>query len=171
MMTRRLNLNKGHSTSDERGSAFQIVSVIVAGVCVASLLFFVFSLVRGTHISASFFDTHPKLTVFFKSETSDAETEKVAAEMRAKPYVQRVDVISKQQALQSYRESNKNEPLLLELVTADILPSSMEVWGNGFNSKESIEKDLKDKVEIDEVIVQPTFIESIQKSLLSIIKR
>ena len=33
----------------------------------------------------------------------------------------------KQEALEIYKEQNKEDPLLLDLVTADILPASLEV--------------------------------------------
>jgi len=38
-----------------------------------------------------------------------------------------IKYVSKEEALKIYKEQNKNDPLLLDLVTADILPSSLEV--------------------------------------------
>ena len=35
--------------------------------------------------------------------------------------------ISKTDALKLYQDQNKNDPLLLEMVTADILPPSLEI--------------------------------------------
>ena len=42
-------------------------------------------------------------------------------------HVAKVKVITKTEALSLYKQESKQDPLMLELVTADILPASIEV--------------------------------------------
>jgi cell division transport system permease protein len=74
-----------------------------------------------------FFESKPQITVFFtdKATADDAKAlEKILDETSK---VSSMKYVSKDDALAIYREQNKSDPLLLEMVTADILPASLEV--------------------------------------------
>jgi cell division transport system permease protein len=51
--------------------------------------------------------------------------------------------VSKKEALEKYREQNKNDPVLLELVTEDILPASLEISTTKIQDLPSIAGTLK----------------------------
>jgi len=62
--------------------------------------------------------------------------------------------VSKQEALKIYREQNKNDPLLLDLVTADILPSSLEISTVKIDDLVGVSETLKASPIVQEVIFQ-----------------
>ncbi len=74
-----------------------------------------------------FFESRPQVTAFFKDEAKSEEIEAVKEKLLATGKVSSVKFVSKEEALAIYREQNKSEPLLLEMVTANMLPASLEV--------------------------------------------
>jgi cell division transport system permease protein len=139
----------------------------IAAIMMLMITFFVgytFSLaVIGTSQILHYFETRPQVTAFFKLDTPADTINSLAKTMRDKSYVNQVTVISKEQALEIYRSDNKKDPLLLELVTADILPASIEVSGRDASALPQIKADLDQSSGVDEVIYQQDVINSLNK--------
>src|SRR5258708_4051700 len=110
-----------------------------------------------------YFETRPQITAFFKLDAPSANIQTLQDSMTSKPYVDKVTIISKEQALQIYREDNKKDPLLLELVTADILPASIEVSAKDPTFLPQIKQDLENADGVEEVIYQKDVIDTLQK--------
>jgi len=138
-----------------------------AAILILSITFFVgyaFSLViLGTNSILQYFETRPQVTAFFKLDTTPDTISTIEQTMRNKSYVNQITVISKEKALEIYREDNKKDPLLLELVTADILPASIEVSGKDASSLTQIKTDLEQSPGVDEVVYQQDVIDSLTK--------
>jgi cell division transport system permease protein len=84
--------------------------------------------------------------------------------MKSKPYVAGVKLVTKDEALALYKEENKQDPLLLELVTADILPASLEVSGKEIGSLDQIQQDLSHyNANIEEIVYQKNIVDSLSK--------
>lgn len=109
----------------------------------------------------SYFETKPQLTVFFKDEKRKTSIDQLIDKLKTSGKVANIQYVSKEQALAIYREQNKNDPLLLEMVSADILPSSLEV--SAISPKYLVELDqiLKKEPEIDEIVFQKDVVESL----------
>ncbi|HKY74282.1 MAG TPA: permease-like cell division protein FtsX [Patescibacteria group bacterium] len=140
----------------------------LGAILVLFITFFVgyaFSLLLyGSEHVLRFVETRPQVTAFFKSETAEADIRGIENDMLAKPYVAKVKVVTKNDALALYKEENKRDPLLLELVTADILPASIEVSGRDIGSLEQIQKDLEVyKSKVDEIVFQKNIIDSLAR--------
>ncbi len=69
----------------------------------------------------------PNVIVYFKANASDQDIQSFITKVRSMSGVKEVKYISKQDALKIYRDRNKNNPNLVKIVTADILPASIEV--------------------------------------------
>jgi cell division transport system permease protein len=65
-----------------------------------------------------------------------------------------VKFVSKDQALKIYRDRNKNDPLLLELVTANTLPASLEVSAKSVSDLPSLYGILKNTKNVEEISYQ-----------------
>jgi cell division transport system permease protein len=74
-----------------------------------------------------------------------------------------VRFVSKKEALQIYREQNKNDPLLLDLVTEDILPSSLEISTEKIDDLGSVSDALKGSPIVSEVIYQKDIVSTLSK--------
>lgn len=137
----------------------------LAAVMMMSLTCFVayaFSLfVVGTEKILQYFETRPQVIAFFELDASAESINSLASTMKTKPYVNDVTVVSKQDALEMYKQDNQDDPLLLELVTADILPASIEVSGMTGNDLDKIKSDLEKGQNVEDVVFQKDVIDSL----------
>lgn len=109
----------------------------------------------------SYFETKPQLTIFFKDEKDKTSVDQLLEKLKSTGKVTQVVYISKEQALASYREQNKNDPLLLEMVTADILPSSLEISATSPKYLSELAEIARKEQGIDEVILQKEIVDAL----------
>jgi cell division transport system permease protein len=69
--------------------------------------------------------------------------------------------ISKEDALAIYREQNKNDPLLLEMVTADILPASLEVSAKDPAFLKDLDPTIRAASGVEEVVFQKDVVDTL----------
>lgn len=151
-----------------RRSPYQTLAVMIL-VSITFFVGYVFSLfLYGANNILGYFETRPQITAFFKIDADPALIQQLQKNMEAKPYVNTVTVISKEKALEIYQDDNKKDPLLLELVTADILPASIEVSGKDATNLDQIKNDLAAAPGVDEVVYQQDVIDQLQSWTRSI---
>lgn len=137
----------------------------LAAISVLSITFFlisVFSLVTaGSEQVIRYFETRPQVTAFFKDEASPEAISGLEASIDQISGVTSTRYLSKADALALYREQNKNDPLLLEMVTADILPASLEVNASNPDVLSRVAELMKQQDIIEEVVYQKTIIDNL----------
>jgi cell division transport system permease protein len=145
-----------------RRSPYQALAAI--GIMV--LTFFVASvfilLTAGSGSILRYFETRPQVTAFFKDEVTLAEVEELKTNLLATGKVEEVQYVSKEEALTIYREQNKDDPLLLEMVTANILPASLEVATKDLTYLGEIAGLLQKEPGVEEVIFQEEVVEALR---------
>lgn len=117
----------------------------------------------GTQELLHYFETRPQVTAFFSDEVSEAQILTIKQQLETQNYVATVDYVSKMDALALYREQNKEDPLLLEMVTADILPASLEVSATKGEYLAQINADLSKIAGVEEVAYQKDVIEALER--------
>lgn len=139
----------------------------LAAILVLSISFFVtyifVMLTFGTEKVLQYFETQPQVTAFFDVQAQEEQVKQAEATMRGKDYVKELRLITKDEALAIYREDNKDDPLLLQLVTADILPASLEVSAVNIEYLPQIETDLTALDGIEEVVFQKDIVDKLAK--------
>ncbi len=112
----------------------------------------------------SHFETKPEITLYLKDGLSLETVEGVQKQLASYPGIKDINFISKEKALSLYKEQNQDNPMLTEMVTANILPASFEVAVSDASILEIIAQDFESKDDVvDEIIYQKDII----KSLLS----
>lgn len=138
----------------------------LAAILVLSITFFVgytFSLfLYGSEMLLRFFETRPQVTAYFELTTTPETIQRIEQTMKEKTYVDKVTTISKEKALEIYQREN-TDPLLLELVSAEILPASIEVSGKTVDALLTIREDLENAEGVDEVMYHEEVITNLQK--------
>jgi len=122
----------------------------------------VFLLTTGTSLAIlRYFESKPQLTVFFleKAGKPEADTLKQTLEQTGK--IASTKFVSKDEALAIYKEQNKNDPLLLEMVTADILPASLEVTATDPRYLSELEPMIKQANGVEEVVFQKDVVDAL----------
>lgn len=145
-----------------RRSPFQsLVAIIIITISFVSLISFAI-LSSGMSNLLNYFETKPEITLFLKDGLDRATVENIQRELSNYPGVKEIRFISKDKALSIYKEQNKDNPMLTEMVTASILPASFEVSVSDAKILEQISQNFSVKNDqIDEIIYQKDIINSL----------
>jgi len=137
-----------------RRSPYQaLAAILIMMLTFLTISFFTFLLFGSAKI-INFFESKPQVTVFFKNEAKQNDINALEAQVKNTGKVSSVRFVSKQEALKIYKQQNKDDPLLLDLVTADILPASLEISTFKINDLSGISETLKKSPVVAEVIFQ-----------------
>ncbi|MBI2617209.1 ABC transporter permease [Candidatus Gottesmanbacteria bacterium] len=109
----------------------------------------------------SYFESKPQITVFFQETVDKSQIDAISGRLQGTGKVASLIYVSKDEALKIYQEQNKNDPLLLEMVTADILPESIEVSTYSPSQLTEIAEILKSEKGIDEVVFQKDVVDTL----------
>lgn len=137
----------------------------ILAITVTSLTFFIVSLVVYTALVSSsllsYFEQKPQIIAFFSDEKTDESIDILQNRFRNTDKVLSLRFVSKEEALRIYQQQNKADPLLLEMVTADILPASLEIQARDPRFLSDIADILNQEEGIDEVIYQKDIIDTL----------
>ena len=137
-----------------RRSPYQaMAAVLIMMLTFLTISFFTF-LLSGSSRVINFFESKPQVTAFFKNEAKQSDINALEKQVKNTGKVASLKFVSKQEALKIYRQQNKDDPLLLDLVTADILPASLEISAYRINDLSGISEMLKESLVVQEVIFQ-----------------
>lgn len=113
----------------------------------------------------TYFESRPQVTAFFKDDATNADAEDLKKQVEGEMSIEKATYVSKEDALKLYKEQNQDNPLLLEMVTADILPASLEVSAKNVDDLEKIASIMQKDPLIEEVVFQKDVIDTLRKWL------
>jgi len=146
-----------------RRSPYQSLAAILI-MFLTFLIATIFTLVAGgSQIVLRYFESRPQVTAFFKDEATAGQIDTLKAKLIQTGKVEETEFISKEEALEIYREQNKDEPLLLEMVTANILPASLEVSIKNITDIDQVAGVLKNDTTVEEVVFQEDVVEALYR--------
>jgi cell division transport system permease protein len=146
-----------------RRSPYQSIAatlLLIVTLFVAQVFFLV---AYGFNEILGYFETQPQVTAFFTNEASASAILAVKQELEQQTFVESVRYVSKEEALGIYREQNKEDPLLLEMVSAEILPASLEVSARSIDALPLIRQRISESPNIEEVAYQQDVVEKLEK--------
>lgn len=137
----------------------------LVAILIMSLTFFIISvfvlIVSGSQVILNYFETRPQVTAFFEDQVAPSQIDLLKAKLMETEKIKEIKYVSKEEALAIYREQNKDDPLLLEMVTANILPASLEVSTINISYLGEIAEILRQEEGIEEVIFQEDVVKSL----------
>jgi len=164
-----MNRSLSYAKRNIRRTPFQAIAAsMVMFLTFLSLLAFIL-LAAGSQIALKYFESKPQVIAFFKEGTTDQDIQTIENALHQESRVTQTKYISKDMALQIYRQKNKNDPALLELVTANILPASLEISTQSPQDLTPIADILKKEPVVSEVIVPEDVVQTLT-SLTRIIR-
>lgn len=144
-----------------RRSPYQAIYAII----VMTLTFFittVFVIVAyGSGLVLNWFETRPQITAFFRDGVTMDKITVLEDQLKQTGKIQDIKYISKEEALSIYKDWTKGEPLLQEMVTANLLPASLEISTNNINMLSEVADVLKKDPSVDEVIFPADIVTSL----------
>ncbi|MFQ5451939.1 MAG: cell division protein FtsX [Candidatus Paceibacterota bacterium] len=131
---------------------------------------FVFNLTSFFSGILSYVETRPQVIAYFDVNAKEKDILKLKSTLEKSQKISSVTYISQQDALKIYKELNKDNPLLLEMVSANILPASVEVYAQKPEYLSEIAKFLQKESIVDEVNFQKTIVDRLL-TLTTILRR
>lgn len=108
-----------------------------------------------------YFETRPQLTVFFRDEATQEDIAALQEKIKATGKTSSIIYVSKEEALKIYKQQNQTDPVLLDLVTAEILPASLEVKAVDAKDLAGLEAIARESDMVEEVIFQKEIVDTL----------
>jgi cell division transport system permease protein len=103
---------------------FAALSVLFFTLLLSGLLFISLTFLQGL---LEYVETRPRLIIYFQVQSSEDQIFAVKNKIESTGKSAKVSYITQNQAYEIYKEFTKNDPLLAEMTSPDILPPSLEV--------------------------------------------
>lgn len=139
--------------------AFAAVFIMIQTFLVIS--FFTFLVVGATSI-IDYFESVPKVTAFFKEDAKQENIDALKDQLEGSGKVADIHFVSKQEALKIYHKQVSGDPLLMDLVTAEILPPSLEVSTKNVDELDDVASIMRTSSYVDKVIFQKDIVETLR---------
>lgn len=103
---------------------FAALSVLFFTLLLSGLLFISLTFLQGL---LNYVETRPRIIVYFQIKSTEDEIFAVKDKIEASGKSSKVKYVTQEQAYEIYKEFTKNDPLLVEMTSPDVLPPSLEV--------------------------------------------
>ncbi|MBI2029698.1 ABC transporter permease [Candidatus Gottesmanbacteria bacterium] len=137
----------------------------LAAISIMTLTFFVAGLIFLVGLTSStiltYFESRPQITAFFSDNKTTEQIADLQNKLQSTGKVSMIKYISKEEALQIYKDQNAQDPILLEMVTADILPASIEVSATDAKDLSFLADILDTEEGVEDVVYQKDVIDSL----------
>jgi cell division transport system permease protein len=146
---------------------FAAFSILFFTLLMSGLIFISLSFIQGL---LGYVETRPRIIVYFQIKAEEKEIFAVRDELQKTGKTKEIKYVSKSEAYDIYKEFTKNDPLLLEMTSEDILPASLEIDAREPTFLPEIANMLKNKPGVDEVQFQKDIVDNLLR-LTSNIRR
>jgi len=151
-------------------SPYQSLAVIL-NVSLALFLVCTFFLIgAGSKAILDFFESRPAAIAYLKDGIKSQDVDLLKSKIMSTGKVKEANFISKDDALKIYKDLFKDKPILLEMVTANFLPASLEISTNDISSLKEIAEILKKETIVEDVDFQEDVVSTLSSWLGSLRK-
>lgn len=144
-----------------RRSPYQAISATL----IMTLTFFTISMFAFLTLLSvrliDYLESRPQLTVFFSDTATADDINDLKGSLESTGKVGNVKYISKDEALKIYQQQNKSDPILLDLVTAEVLPASLEIQATKAEDLSSLVPIVKKAQNVEEIIFQQDIVDKL----------
>lgn len=127
----------------------------LSAVFVLAITFFVITIISVAGYSSSqllkYFETRPQIIAFLKDDVDQSSVTTLDSKLKNDERVASTNYVSKEDALEIYKQATSDNPLLSELVSPSIFPASLEVSLSDLSHAQSLIDELKSEEIIDQV--------------------
>lgn len=144
----------------------------LAAIVVMSLTLFVTGVFGVAVVSSGrllqYFESRPQVVAFLADDVTKTQADEISFRLMATGKVEAITYVSKEEALGIYKDLIKDDPLLLEMVTADILPASLEISAHQISDLGELAGVLSREPGVEEVGFQQEVVQFLEKIILTI---
>ncbi|MDO8570980.1 MAG: permease-like cell division protein FtsX [Candidatus Daviesbacteria bacterium] len=118
----------------------------------------------GSQQILRFYESKPQAIAFFKDGTTSTDVNAIKNALTQTDKITSFKFVSKDEALQIYKQRNKGNPMLLELVTANILPASLEISTKSPDDLKFVAEIVKKEPVVEEVVFPEDVVASLTQA-------
>jgi len=126
-----------------RRSPYQSMAAVLTMFLTMLLTGLFFLATAGSSLVLQYFESKPQITVFFKDDVPEERIMELRAQFQGDGRILDVTYVSKEDAFEIFKEINKDEPVLLESISANILPASLEVKSKNLSSLDELAEEYQ----------------------------
>ncbi len=139
---------------------FAIILILFFSLFLISNILIFFSFLNSF---LNYIETKPQVTIYFKPNTSEDYISKIKNQLIQTGKITNIIYINQKKAFEIYKKLNQDNPLLLEMVSPETMPPSLEIYTKKPEYLEEIAQGFKNKENIDEVQYQANIINKLLK--------
>lgn len=151
-----------------RRSPYQSLAAVLLVTVTAIVGYSLATLLAGSQLILQYYENQPQVIAFFNVDASAEDIAALENSIKQKPYAREVQLTSQTEALEIYSREYRDAPLLLELVTAQMLPASIEVRTYELAQLAEVTTDLRSSLIVNEVVFQQQVVDSFARITASI---
>lgn len=137
---------------------FAALSVLFFTLLLSGLLFISVTFLQGL---LNYVETRPRIIIYFQVRATEDQIFAARDKLEATGKTSSITYVSKTDAFEIYKEFAKNDPLLMEMTSADILPPSLEIDAREPQYLAELAEIVKSEPGVDEVQFQKDIIENL----------
>jgi len=138
-----------------RNRWLSISTIFVISIVFTISSFFI-ALAMFSKKAVQFYETKAQVIVFFKKEAPEEEIFKFRDLIENKELIESIEYTSQEEALEIYKEDFQDEPELLETITAETLPPSLNIRAKSIEDLNTVIKSISSEKEknayVDEIL-------------------
>lgn len=146
-----MSVHLNTALSNIRRSPFQALSALLVLVITFFILTIISILVFSSHRLISYFETRPQVIAFIKKDTKNEDIARLQNKLQNDARVKDIKYVSKEEALEIYKDATSDNPLLAELVSPSIFPASLEFSLVNLAEADQVISELKNGEIVDQV--------------------
>lgn len=145
-----------------RRSPYQAAAAIMIMTLTTFVGLTFFFLSIASQKTLTYLEQKPQVIAFFNDTvTTQDQVADMVKQLQDTNKTANINFVSKEKALEIYKERNKNDPLLLELVTANTLPASLEVSAKNISDLPALYEILKKASNVEDISYQKDVVNSL----------
>lgn len=118
----------------------------------------------GSNVLISYFESRPQVTAFLRDGTDSKSVEQIRTKLANTGVVSKTKYVSKEEAVKIYKERFKDQPLLTQNITAEILPASVEVSTYKLDDLSKVENLLRKEAAVEDIEFQRDIVEALSSA-------
>lgn len=146
-----MNLHFKTSLDNVRRAPFQAM----AAISVLAITFFVSTLIAVSVFSSNqllrYFETRPQVIAFLTEDATKEQIDELMGRLSGDPRIANLNFISKEDALNIYKEATSDNPILGELVSPSIFPASIEFSPRELDHAQELISMMDEELIVDEI--------------------
>jgi len=118
----------------------------------------------GSNVLISYFESRPQVTAFLRDGTDSKSVEQIRTKLADTGVVSKTKYVSKEEAVKIYKERFKDQPLLTQNITAEILPASIEVSTFKLDDLSKVDTLLRKEAAVEDIEFQRDIVEALSSA-------